>query len=447
MTDSLRLTPFEQCMVFEHSIAYPCYCFMRLHFQGNVCREHFELALADALRDHPLLRATLQPGRKARWAFPENVRPQVSWRDGTTGGSLSPAVDIDLHTTTGMHVFVVQDVAKADITFQFHHACCDGAGIDRFAEDFLVSYAGYRGGQRRKRAHHKVDSSRLISRGSSSQSWRAKLKWLPKQLVGLVGAAQFCGRRPQPVVSHSRRDRHIPSSAHYPSQASFRFDSISTLNLRKSAVSQEVAFHELVVRDFFLALWEWQKELAQYNDDVWIRMMVPINMRNSSYRSLPAINCVSSIFLDRRGTDGDDPQRLLKGIQDEMNLIKKYELKHTFLILLKVLSMIPGAMKRSVQRDACKTTVVFSSLGKWLRRCPLPRREGSLEVGDLRLLDIDGFAPIGPYNCLTVFTSEYANRLKINLHFDAEFVNEEKSKSLMRIFVSRLHDSANVTID
>lgn len=420
---------------------------MRLRFQGTVCREHLELALAETLKDHPLLRATLQSGRKARWSFQNNLGPQISWREGATGGPLPGAVDIDLHSTSGLHVFVVQDHASADITCQFHHACCDGAGIDRFVEDLLVSYATYRGGRKLTRTRTPVNSARLASRKSYGQTWRAKLKWLPSQVVGLVGAAQFWGRRPQPVLSHSRRDRHTSSIAHYPSQKSYRFDSTSTLKLRQSAITQKVALHELIVRDFFLALWEWQKEIGQYDKHEWIRMMVPINMRDSSYRSLPAMNYVSSIFLDRRGTQGADPERLLNGIQAEMDLIKKYELRRTFLILIKVLSMIPYALKRSVQRDSCKTSVIFSSLGKLLRRCPLPRRKGCLEVGDLLLLDVDGLAPLRPYNCFTVLKSEYGNRLKINLHYDAEFVEKKLANDLMRIFVSRLHETAKMAVD
>ena len=286
-----------------------------------------------------------------------------------------------------------------------------------------------------------MNPSRLASRGSYGLRLGGLLKLLPSQMVGLIGAIQFFGRQPKPLLAHDARHRKTESTATFPSLTSFRLDKTQTLALRNVANEQNVTLHELLVRDFFLALWDWQKELGQYNDPHWVRMMVPMNMRDSSYRSLPAMNNVSSVFLDRRGKDTVDRDQLLQGIHGEMEVIKKFQLRFTFLLFLKVLDWIPGALRRSVQQDKCKLSVIFSNTGKMTRRCPLPRIDGCLQVADLVLHDIDGLAPLRPYNCVTMLTFEYAHRLKLNLHYDAQFVTATQSKSLMNLFVARLNQS------
>mgnify|MGYP003669334715 FL=1 len=441
MSKTLPLTPFERCMLLQDSAAYPCHCFIRLHFQGRLDREAFTAALQKTLPGHPLLRATVTSGWRDRWSFADGVQPELLWCEGETGGPLPQAKPIDLGRESGLKVYVVQGAVNVEVTFQFHHACCDGAGMERFIDDLFVRYAHLRTNGEIASDATTVDPDRVASRGTYGLRLAKLLKLLPGQMVGLLGAAQFLGRHPKPLLDHPARDRQAESTAAFPSLKSFRFEKSQTLALRNTANERNVTLHELLVRDFFLALWDWQKELDQYHDRHWVRMMIPMNMRDASYRSLPAMNYVSSVFLDRRGKDSVDRDQLLNGIHDEMQVIKRFQLEFTFLWFLKLLHWIPGGLKRSVQQDTCQLSVIFSNTGKMTRRCPLPRTDGCLQVADLVLHDMDGLAPLRPYNCVTMLTLEYAHRLKLNLHYDAQFVTARQSEKLMDLFVARLHDS------
>jgi len=397
--------------------------------------------LRTALQNHPLLRAIVKTGWFEQWSFPKQPEPQVSWQEGKTSGPLPPAADIDLSQEFGLKTFVVQDDTKTDVTLQYHHACCDGSGMSRFIDDLLIIYARIQ--QHGLECDHpvSVDVDRLASRGFYGLRFWSTIRILPGQLVGLLGAAQFWGRRPQPLVAHQARKRDQASSAHYPSLTEFRLGKTETLALRNAAIERKVSLNELLIRDFFLALWKWQKKHSQYNDQRWLRLMVPMDMRNTSYRSLPAINYVSSIFLDRRGTDAADCDQLLRSIRDEMAIIKKFQLRYTFLFFLNLLHRIPTALKKSVQRDECKTSAIFSCTGKVMRRWPLPSQNGLAQVGDITLIDVNGIAPLRPHTCVTMLTLEYANRLKLNLHYDAEFVTQEQSEELVHLFVSCLNET------
>lgn len=412
-----------------------------MHFDGRVEQASFKIALRATLRHHPLLRAIVKPGWVERWSFPEDCEPRISLQEGKTGGPPPPAADIDLFQESGLKTIVVQDDAKTEVTLQFHHACCDGSGMARFIEDLLINYARIRDSGPAYDHPATVDVDRLSARGDYGLRFWSTLKILPGQLIGLLGAAQFWGRRPRPLFAHRARKRHQASSAHFPSLTGFRFGKAETLALRKAAIEQNVSLNELLIRDFFLALWKWQKKHDQYNDQHWLRIMVPMDMRNASYRSLPAMNYVSSIFLDRRGTDAADRDQLLRSIRDEMAVIKKFKLRYTFLFFLNVLHRIPTALRRSVQSDECKTSAIFSFMGKTWRRSRLPSQDGFVRVGDVTLVDFDGVSPLRPYNCVTMLTLEYANRLKLNLHYDADFVTPEQSEELMHLFVSCLNET------
>ena len=123
-------------------------------------------------------------------------------------------------------------------------------------------------------------------------------------------------------------------------------------------------------------------------------MMIPINMRDASHRSLPAMNYMSSVFLDRRGGEADSDAQLLHGIHGEMQIIKKHDLRYAFLFILWLMQWISGALKRSVNQDTCKTSAIFSNLDKVFGRCKLPRMGGRLPVGDLELIEINGLPPV-----------------------------------------------------
>ncbi|MCM2370263.1 hypothetical protein NB063_06450 [Rhodopirellula sp. ICT_H3.1] len=429
--------------MFEHCAAYPCYCFIRLHFDGRLDRSSLTIAMHAALQHHPLLRAIIKTGWGKRWSFPDDTEPSIIWREGTTGGPLPPAADIDLFREPGLKTFVVRDNTKTELTLQFHHACCDGNGIARFIEDVMVNYA--RVCENGPGCDHPptVDVSSLATRGAYGLRFWSTLKILPGQLVGLLGAIQFWGRKPKSVIAHQARSRDQSSPSPYPSLAAFRFDKANTLALRKAAIEQNVSLNELLIRDFFLALWKWQQDHDQYNDQHWIRLMIPIDMRNKSYRSLPAMNQVSSIFLDRRGSDRTDRDQLLRSIRDEMAVIRKFQLRYTFLFFINALHRIPTALRKSVQRDECKTSAIFSCVRKALWRDSLPRQDGFVRVGDTTIVDIDGLAPIRPHNCLTMLTVKYAHRLKLNLHYDADFVTPAQADELMHLFVSNLNETAH----
>ncbi|QDS86007.1 acyltransferase PapA5 [Rosistilla ulvae] len=436
MAKSLPLTPFERCMLWSDRDDYPCLCIGRVLLEGQLDRQAFESALLKTLEDHWLLRATVSDGRRKRWIVRNTVLPPIEWQQGPTGRPLPPAPRIDLDRETGLRGVVVQDSHRVELTLQMHHACCDGAGLLRFFEDLLFHYATDQSGCRPATAVLPIDPHRLQSRGRYGLTMPKSLKILPRQSVGLIGALQFWRRRPAPL-SLPQTPGSISAKPVSPASTALAVTTEHTIELRKAARRRNVSLNELLARDFFLTLWDWQAAHGVREDQAWLRMMVPINMRDKSHATLPALNAVSSIFLDRRPGDVEDETQLLHSIRDEMEIIRRFELRYTFLLSLWLMQWIPGALRRSATNNGRTISVIFSNAGKLFRRCKLPRIDGFHHAGNLKVLDIEGLAPITSQTAATLFAFEYNKRLKLNLHFDPRVINQPQAEQLLQMFHQR----------
>jgi len=307
--------------------------------------------------------------------------------------------------------------------------------------DFLIAYALLRGEDPRRLRLPELDARRLAARGKYGLSaWRL-LKMAPRQLVGLVGAMQFFGRQPAPVLPHQTVPDDDPPPAGYPASRSQVLAVEETQSLRRAAKRRGVTLNDLLARDVFLALHDWRTRHGAGDPHQWLRMMVPMNLRRNSDRLLPAANVVSSVFLDRRGVDCDDAGRLLRGIHDEMQLIKDNQLGLTFILWLRACGLLRGGLRRYARKDQCITSSVFTNLGTLDRRTPLPKEDGFVVAGDVVLREIDTIVPIGPYNCVAFSAHIYARRLAFTLHYDPRPVSDRQAADLLETLARHLRES------
>jgi hypothetical protein len=435
MSRTLPLSAMEEFFFWDDRPAYPCDCFVRLRFSGRLDRPAFERATLVALARHPLLRAKVEiVGRRLQWSVVEGPAPVVTWEMAPVGGPLPPARHIDLEREMGVRFHLRSDArtAASELTIQFHHACCDASGFASFLCDLLLSYAG--------EALPPLDSGLLAGRGRFGLGAGKLLRMLPRQLVGLLGARQFLMRRPVPIVPHQACADDSPLPADYPATLGHTFDREATAALRQTAKRREVTTNDLLACDFFLALAEWR---ARQNaaDDGWLRMMVPVSLRRESDAPMPAANVVSTVFLDRRGSDFADAGDLLRGIHAEMDLIKRNQLGYTFVFSLAVCRRLFGGLRKQVRADKCTVSCVLTNVGGLYAQLPLPRRDGQIAVGNLTVTNIESAAPIHPYSCATVVAGLYADRLGITLHYDPRPLVPSQAADLLATFVQQIETS------
>jgi hypothetical protein len=220
------------------------------------------------------------------------------------------------------------------------------------------------------------------------------------------------------------------------------FDADTTQGLRSSAKQLGVTTNDLLARDLFLALHQFRTSRALGKPDEWLRMMVPMNLRNASDRQISAANIVSSVFLDRRGGDIADAESLLASIKEQMDLIKRLQLGFTFMFSLYASRLLPGGLRRVAAGTSCNTSVVFTNLGKILARTPLPADQGRLVAANVRLDQIEIAAPLAPFLCASFAAGWYAGRLSLTLHHDPRVLDTPSAEQLLQGFVDQVRKSA-----
>ena len=323
MSLSFPLTTIEECLYWQDRPAYPWSWFARLKFSGCLDRTAFEAALATALARHPLLTAKvgIVGRRQLCWFSVDDAEPVICWERGPVGGPLPPAAHQDLQREIGIRFHVRTDATASELTIQFHHTCCDGIGGCLFIEDLLLAYALACGDPPGQLQLRPLDPGKLRGRGRFGLTFPTLLRMAPQQLVGVLRGRQFLTRRPVPLVPHRACPNDDLPPKGYPATLHYVFDEESTIRGRRISQRLGVTLNDLLVRDLFLALAEWRSRQNIDNDGHWLRMVIPMNLRTAGDRLLPAANVVGNAFLDRRGPDFADADRLLRSIHKEMSLV------------------------------------------------------------------------------------------------------------------------------
>jgi len=443
-TLALPLTAFEEFLIWEDRPAYPWSIFARLRFSGRIDRGVFEVAVRSIMPRHPLLISHLEMrGRRPHWIVQPGALPEIIWSAGPTGQAFPVTRRQDLREEIGLRLFVVESLDACDVIMQFHHACCDGAGMAVFGTDLLIAYALAAGMRSHRLQLPPLDPARLTQRGAYGLNFRKLVKLLPRHIGEVRSVRQFFARKPSPLLPHRVPPDDDPPPAGFPATRTHTFTVAETVALYETARRRGVTVNDLLACDIFLALAEWRARHGGADDDAWLRMMVPVDLRSSADRLLPAANVVGSTFLDRRGGDFADPGRLLAGIAAELQDTKDHRLGLIFIYSLSALGLLPGGLKRNARRDACSVSSIFSNMGKVLRRLPLPRDNGRHVVGGAILERIEGVAPIRPYNCATFLATEYAGRLTMTLHYDPRPVGPAQADDLAATFARRVQSTVS----
>jgi len=443
----LPLVPFEEYMLADDRPAYPMSFFIRLRFSGRFARPALESAVRTAVGRHPLLSAVVRKTGRNRlaWVASDKLEPVVQWTLKPPGDQYPHAPAIDLHSEPGLRLWVLEGEQNSNLLLQFHHSCCDGLAALLLIEDLLVAYALATGQTWRQAALRPLDEKRLLKRGNFGLTRWKLLRMAPKQLVGLLGAQQFLMRSPVPIIPHRPELANAQTPSAFPTACTRAFDVDESAGLRATARREGTTVNDLLARNLFLALEDWRSRHHPGNDADWLRLSVPINLRTAGDRQLPASNVVSMVFLDRRPRKFDNPGRLLKGIHDEMQLIKQFQLGLTFVFSLRVFRALPGGLARATKADRPAVTCVLTNVGTALARVPLPRREGRIVAGNVVLEGMDCLAPIRPYTSAAFTLFKYAHKLNVTLHYDPRPLSPGQAEDLLDTFMRRGRESLQTT--
>jgi len=329
-----------------------------------------------------------------------------------------------------------KDGFTSEVWLYVHHAIGDGAAAVLVVNEWQMVYANLLAGRAANTGLHRFDTKLLGNRSSLGLlSWRY-LKHLWKQPVALFGATKFAFRKTVELIpkSHqaSNKDRLHPSIiGHWLKQETVD-------RLTQQAKSHDVMLNSLLIGKLYLALIRWRTKQGFHAAKDWLRIILPISIRNVSDRRLPAANRATIVQLDRREKEMENLSGFYQGINREIMVIRGWQLDKIFLIAIRIMAMFEPILKRSAQDERSRGTAVFTNLGEPLRKS---HRKGSREPAgenQLSLAEFDCVGPIRKGTAANFAVSKYGKSMRVSLHFDSKLLSNEEARKLLDSYVEQL---------
>jgi NRPS condensation-like uncharacterized protein len=358
-----------------------------------------------------------------------------------------------LRSETGLRIWVRQGDGAAQVTLQFHHACCDAIGALRFIGHLLAAYDARTASegvcQPRFATLNRCDLSDLLRRGQfavpqSAQKNRMRTLW-----AGIVDGVRWLKRRPAILCPNMAAPPGKSASQNTPAVRSFleihhhAFDRPETQKLRQLATRQGVTVNALLLRDMFQTLQQWNAGQASASAKRWLRIAVPVNLKYGEHDRTSATNGVSYTFVTRHRnqcTATQDLHALLRGIHQETDVTTRTRRALMFLRSFRSMECIPGAIRFFMRSNRCFATVVLSNLGEMGLQFgkQFPCESGKIMAGNLVLEEIFAAPPVRPNTRAAFMAGTYDECLWVCLRSDPHVFTADESQRLLSLYVDRL---------
>lgn len=432
-----KVEPFEHLMYADDRPEYPMCFYLRLFLSGRVDRSRFTVAGRKALARHPLFRAHLVGDASA-------VGSQLHWNVQETSYEL-PVIwgpvgllAIDPTRDFGLRVYVEEFANQTKMTFQVHHSASDGAGATLFIEDLLKLYASTADEVPTLRP---LDEQLLARRGMFHLTPTESRARLSKDAARVW---MYFRQLAQPLAPSA-----TPAGASDagPVSATGHLAAEDVRQLRANARRLDATFNDLLLRDLFQTLDAWNRKRGGRRH---LRLALPINMRLVGDEAMPAANVVSMCFLDRKGSELDDADGLLKGIAAETSFIKSHRMGYALIAVARACARVKGGLKALMTPRwpwVCSSTAVASNLGEPFANAKLPRDvEGRIVSGGLTVERVEFLPPIRPGTALALGVFSYAGSTTLTGHFDPRHLAASDVQAMVDDLIARLADARTLPV-
>lgn len=436
----LHLSPLERFFLFEDRPGYPMTFVIELALRGVVDRPAWESALEQALQQQPLLTAQLgrAKGDRICW-LPAGKPPLCVWQSADEPLPLPADERIDLNRQPGLRVWMRQGSDRAIATMQFHHACTDGIGAYRFIGELLATYGQLIEGPQR------FAPSELVPNLLRGRFQRALGREVPVGLRTTWRACRYAAAlyrgRPVPLSVPAGRDGTRETA--FPGYCTHSFDRADHQHLRQAAASAGVMLNDLLLRDLFLTLAQWEAAHRGESSRRRLRIMMPADLRHTEDCAMPAANMVGYTFQARTSRDCAAPDELLQSLGAETSRVKHLRTGADFLETLLAADYMK-LMRWTIPTRRALCTAVFSNVADPSRRftARLPREAGQVRAGNLLLEDITGVPPYRPLTRATISIFQYDRRLTVCLRCDPQSFHIADTRQVLALYADRLAASA-----
>lgn len=448
----LPLSAFETFMVDDTTVDYPMMCDMAIEFKGRIDRAGFDAALAVALARAPLFRSLLEYDAKGKpqWVLVDHP-PRVSWADYDVPFEDDYDVFVDLTRELSFRVYVRVGDENSRIMFHFHHACSDGLGAYALADDFLSAYHNAMTPDAPIELRP-LKPELLLNRNNSEDKTIKGFRKLYDAWIGIREGIRFFLQKPlllKPRTPDPNLTPHDYKSKvqRVRKQRSYIYELCPedvAVALRKVAADNQCSLNDILLRDLYLTLAEWDKNSGRKE----LRILMPQSLRNKEEEALPPTNRVGFAFLTRRADWRNRPRDLLKSLQEETNFIVEGKLSRYFVDGLKTMQQT-GLLKKLLRSSTVFCTAVLTNLGNPQRRFnPNLIREGTgMIVGNLYFDAMTGMPCLRNNTAAAFCISGYGQSIIVNLKCDSYAFSREETEALLGCYLKQLAATARGETD
>lgn len=432
-------------MLYDDWPSYPMTCGAMFEFEGKLCRAAFEQAVGLASQRHPLLFSRIRQIRRNRWAWvPVDTPPQVGWLGADGATEFAKCAPLDLRSEIGLRIWVRDVGCQTTIHIEFHHACCDGAGGLAFVEDIFAFYAAAVGrDQSSQKPIPTIDPS-LLHKRSHFPSDGGVLDSVQTAFRDAVATWKIVGRSAMPLPYRDSPRLQADIDWQQSRFITRRFDKELLLGLRKTASACSATVNDLLLRDLYLAIDQWNQHCGMVGLKNRLRIVIPVNLRARRDLKMSAANKFGYMFVTRHEQQLTNPDKLLATLIAEAARLRRTKFPVRFVRRLALMQALRFVFPVVFSPNRCLATAIMSNLGDPTRRfrTRFPRQGGLIEVGNLVMTGFSATTPLRPFTRAGFFFNTYGNQLTISARFDPTYYSVADVSTFLDFYSARFFETA-----
>ena len=458
----MPLTSIEHFHLLSGSSAHPNVLFCRVIISGTLHQKLLNEAMGQVLNRHFLINRRLaKSSQRPTWINDPNCQtiPLTSLQvldDRPLDASFIPIAQdletkLNLNSTCGTHVWYLplvstatqpnsQEVAqthaaaKSMLFFAIHHSVTDGLGGSRVINEILIAYDNLVAGRAWDDGFRRLAPARLSQRNRLGLNRWDYWKHLWKQPIALAGMAKFLFRGFHVIKGGQAKACGTPNIESDSQTLGLRGRWISedlSAQIDRSAAEKSISANSIAMASVFYALPTWSRQLSDTPVEKWFRMVLPISIASKNDLRSPITNRATIVQIDRCEDQMRDVDSFLHYLDREVKIIVGWQFDKLFLLLIRMMSVSRGWLRRSAANPRARGTIVFTNLGQPFRSVDkrLQKLSGAAANAD-HLTDVVDFDYAGPIRSgmpLNFTIQRHQQRYRITARFDGRVLTTDQA--------------------
>ena len=448
----IPLNCVDKCLLALDAINEPMLIHTILSVQGEVDAARLNQAIVSAQQAHPVMRTILRS---------RNLRPFRQIQEGPGTGVLTIAdqaqledTDYESYLSSWMNrplnlkkdfpvrvLLLRKSGIEYLLVFTFHHSSADGLRALLFVRKVIESYNGQVsvGGGADASHPRNAGDIRINRKGDEllefAHSQRPKVQhYYRKVMFNLFHRFVLCALPPPARVFHDRSGQSR--------ELRFCFETINRFELEQiqlKAESAGVTLNDLLLAAGYRTVERWNSMHGKVSKK--IRVMAPVNISPKGLRHVVS-NQASWLSLPTTRKDRTDAAELLRKVRADMIDAIMNRMAFSLVYFFYFCSCFPLFVMKEMCRFLITTriyvdTILVTNVGFiW----PKPGSEEAAvsTMGDARILNVTGSAPVVSPMGLSIAAGTYNKDLNFSLTYRPAFFSEEKARMFLALYVEEI---------